>query len=272
MTQIVDDLVSFKVPGVAILNPTKAGEVGIKVAIAVKPKRAEAKTQNLMTEAQFKEAVEKCTGCNECAFVCPPHTTISELMAEAKKGNLEPFSSLYETCVGCNRCQQVCPQNIPIMDLYEYANRQYVKNQKFKMRAGRGPARDTEIRSVGAPRVHQHDIRSHCPSRMLQLPQGHQRVLQHGQGVCGPRLHRRDLAGAWPWICHSTRMLTERPSGSSIRRRLRWTQHLQHRLVRGQRQHRGRCYQGGHHLRSPEPQGQLRRYRRLHLEQSRSLR
>jgi acetyl-CoA decarbonylase/synthase complex subunit alpha len=150
---IVEDLVSFKMPGVAILDPTKAGEVGIRVAIAVKPKRAEAKTQNLMTEAQFKEAVEKCTGCNECAFVCPPHTTISELMAEAKKGNLEPFSSLYETCVGCNRCEQVCPQNIPIMDLYEYANRQYVKNQKFKMRAGRGPARDTEIRSVGAPIV-----------------------------------------------------------------------------------------------------------------------
>ena len=29
----------------------------------------------------------------------------------------------------------------------------YVKNQKFKMRSGRGPARDTEIRSVGAPIV-----------------------------------------------------------------------------------------------------------------------
>ena len=48
---IVDDLVSFKVPGVAILDPAKAGIVGIKTAIAVKPKRAEAKTQNLITEA-----------------------------------------------------------------------------------------------------------------------------------------------------------------------------------------------------------------------------
>ncbi len=150
---IVDDLVSFKMPGVAVLDPTKAGEIGIRVAIAVKPKRAEAKAQNLMTEEQFKASIEKCTGCNECAFVCPPHVRISDLIAEAKKGNLEAFSSMYEICVGCGRCEQVCPQGINIMDLYEYANRQYIRNQKFKMRAGRGPARDTEIRAVGAPIV-----------------------------------------------------------------------------------------------------------------------
>jgi acetyl-CoA decarbonylase/synthase complex subunit alpha len=150
---IVDDLVSFKMPGVAVLDPKKAGEIGIRVAIAVKPKRAETKAQSLMTEEQFKENIEKCTVCNECAFVCPPHTRISDLIAEAKKGNLEAFSSMYEICVGCGRCEQACPQGIRILDLFEYANRQYVKNQKFKMRAGRGPARDTEIRSVGAPIV-----------------------------------------------------------------------------------------------------------------------
>jgi len=150
---IVADLVSFKVPGVAILDPTKAGEVAIKTAIAVKPLRAEAKTQNKMTEQQFKEALDKCTNCNQCAFVCPPHIRISNLIAEAKKGNLEAFSGMYEICVGCQRCEEVCPQGINIMDLYEFANRQYIGTQKFLMRAGRGPARDTEIRSVGAPIV-----------------------------------------------------------------------------------------------------------------------
>ena len=83
---IVEDLVSFKVPGVAVLDPTKAGEIGIRTAIAVKPKRAEAKIQNLITEEQFKEGVQKCTQCNECAFVCPPHIRISKLMDEAVKG------------------------------------------------------------------------------------------------------------------------------------------------------------------------------------------
>jgi len=67
---IVDDLVNFKVPGVAILDPVKAGIVGIKTAIAVKPKRAEAKIANLLTEQQFQEGIKKCTQCNECAFVC----------------------------------------------------------------------------------------------------------------------------------------------------------------------------------------------------------
>jgi acetyl-CoA decarbonylase/synthase complex subunit alpha len=151
--QIVEDLVSFKVPGVAILDPVKAGEVGIRTAIAVKPKRAEFKKEGILTEAQFKENLEKCTGCNSCAFVCVPHINIKTMIDEAMKGNLEPFSSSYEVCVGCARCEQACPQEIPILALYEYANREYIKNAKFKMRAGRGPVRDTEIRKVGAPIV-----------------------------------------------------------------------------------------------------------------------
>ncbi|MCX8206259.1 MAG: CO dehydrogenase/acetyl-CoA synthase complex subunit alpha [Methanothrix sp.] len=150
---IVDDLVNFRVPGVVILDPMKAGEVGVKTAIAVKPKRAEIKAKSVLTEDEFKKLVSSCTKCNECAFVCPPHIRISNLMEEAAKGNLEPFSSTYEVCVGCGRCEQVCRQEIPILKMYEYANREYIKNQKFKMRAGRGPARDTEIRTVGAPIV-----------------------------------------------------------------------------------------------------------------------
>jgi acetyl-CoA decarbonylase/synthase complex subunit alpha len=150
---IVEDLASFKVPGVVVLDPVKAGEVGIRVAIAVKPKRGQFKQENLLTEEQFKAELDKCTTCNQCAFVCPPHIRISDLITEAKKGNLEPFSSLYEICVGCGRCEQVCPQGISVLSLYEYANREYVKNQKFNMRAGRGPVRDTEIRKVGAPLV-----------------------------------------------------------------------------------------------------------------------
>ena len=103
---IVDDLVNFKMPGVAVLDPNQGGEIGIRVAIAVKPKRAEAKIQNLITEEQFKEGIAKCTQCNECAFVCPPHIRISKLIADAVKGDLLTFSNSYEICVGCGKCEQ----------------------------------------------------------------------------------------------------------------------------------------------------------------------
>jgi acetyl-CoA decarbonylase/synthase complex subunit alpha len=150
---IVDDLVNFKVPGVAILDPVKAGEVAVKTAVLVKPKRAEAKSKSLLTEDEFKKFASSCTKCMQCAFVCPPHIKIGEMITAAGEGNLEPLSSTYEVCVGCGRCEQVCKQSIPILSMYEYANREYIKNQKFLMRAGRGPARDTEIRSVGMPIV-----------------------------------------------------------------------------------------------------------------------
>ncbi|MHC1595009.1 MAG: CO dehydrogenase/acetyl-CoA synthase complex subunit alpha [Methanotrichaceae archaeon] len=149
--EIVDDLVNYRVPGVIVLDPIKAGEVGIRTAIAVKPKRTEAQANIFLTEEEFKTYVESCTQCNSCAFVCPPHIKIARAMEEAAEGNLEPFSSTYEICVGCRRCEQVCPQDIPVLKCYAYANQEYIKNQKFKMRAGRGPVLDTEIRVVGAP-------------------------------------------------------------------------------------------------------------------------
>lgn len=150
---IVADLVSFKVPGVVILDPTKAGEVAVKTAMAVKPKRAEAKAKATLTEEEFKKWASTCTQCMQCSFVCPPHIPLGNVIEEAAKGNLEPFSSTYEVCVGCGRCEQACSRDMPILKMYEFANREYIKNQKFLMRAGRGPARDTEIRAVGMPIV-----------------------------------------------------------------------------------------------------------------------
>jgi len=151
--EIVSDLVEFRVAGVVVLDPVKAGEVAVKTALQVKPKRADIKSKIVLTEEEFKTWVETCTRCRQCTYVCPPHIRISNIIEEASKGNLEPFSSTYEICVGCGRCEQACPQEIPILKLYEYANREYIANQKFKMRAGRGPVRDTEIRAVGMPIV-----------------------------------------------------------------------------------------------------------------------
>jgi len=152
--EIVDDLVNFRMPGVVVLDPVKAGEVGVKTAIAVKPRRSEIREADpFISEEDFKKYAESCTYCHSCQFVCPPHIKIGDVVQEAAKGNLEPLSTTYEICVGCRRCEQVCPQDIPILSLYAYANKEYIRNQKFKMRAGRGPVKDTEIRRVGAPLV-----------------------------------------------------------------------------------------------------------------------
>ena len=152
--EIVDDLVNFRMPGVVVLDPVKAGEVGVKTAIAVKPKRAEIREADpFLSDEEFKKYAESCTYCHSCQFVCPPHIKIGDVVQEAAKGNYEPLSSTYEICVGCRRCEQVCPQDIPILSLYAYANKEYIRDQKFKMRAGRGPIKDTEIRRVGAPLV-----------------------------------------------------------------------------------------------------------------------
>jgi len=152
--EIVDDLINFRMPGVAVLDPVKAGEVGVRTAIGVKPKRAEFREKEaFLTDDEFKTYAESCTYCHSCQYVCPPHIKIGDVIQEASKGNLEPLSSTYEICVACRRCEQACPQDIPILEMYAYANKEYIQNQKFKMRAGRGPVKDTEIRRVGAPLV-----------------------------------------------------------------------------------------------------------------------
>ncbi|VVB62578.1 Acetyl-CoA decarbonylase/synthase complex subunit alpha [uncultured archaeon] len=49
---------------------------------------------------------------------------IRKLISEAVEGNLVDFLLCW--------CEQVCPQGINILDLFEYVNRQYVKDQKFR--------------------------------------------------------------------------------------------------------------------------------------------
>lgn len=84
------------------------------------------------------------------------------------------------------------PPGDPILKLYEYANREYIRNQKFTMRAGRGPVLDTEIRKVGAPLVLGQDPGSYSAGRMLELPQLAPRsATTSPRSSWTERLHRR---------------------------------------------------------------------------------
>ncbi len=148
---IVDDLVTGKIPGAMILEPEKVGEVAVKVAERLAPLREGVKAVPSMEEL-IREA-SRCTACEECQRACPVNLHISEGMKNAREGNLGKLAELRELCIGCARCEAACPKEIPIVSLMEKASEKEIKEEKFMLRAGRGPILDTEIRNVGPPIV-----------------------------------------------------------------------------------------------------------------------
>ncbi|MHC1596585.1 MAG: CO dehydrogenase/acetyl-CoA synthase complex subunit alpha [Candidatus Syntropharchaeales archaeon] len=149
--EIIDDLVEGRVPGVVILDPFQVGKVAVEVARKMHPKRA--KKEYILSDEAFKEYLESCTMCGSCTFACPQGLRIGGANKKALEGDLEPLIKMFDQCVGCGRCEQVCKKHIPIVDVMVKAARPVIEKEKGKMRAGRGPVRDTEIRQVGAPLV-----------------------------------------------------------------------------------------------------------------------
>jgi acetyl-CoA decarbonylase/synthase complex subunit alpha len=149
--EIVADLVSGKVPGVLILDPAKVGEVAARTALAIAPKRRKFKV--IPSAKEIVEAAKKCVKCNECQRACPNNLPIPEAMIEAAKGNLSKLADLYEACVGCARCERSCRNSLPIHSFIVKSAEKRLKEEKFKIRSGRGAIQDIEIRNVGSPIV-----------------------------------------------------------------------------------------------------------------------
>jgi acetyl-CoA decarbonylase/synthase complex subunit alpha len=149
--EIVEKLVSGEVPGAMILKPEKVGEVAVKAAEKIAPLREGRKgipdVKELVAEAR------RCTACEACMRSCPVNLHVSAALAEAKKNRLSSLAELRELCIGCKRCEGACPKDIPIISLMERAAEKHIKEEKFKIRSGRGPILDTEIRNVGPPIV-----------------------------------------------------------------------------------------------------------------------
>lgn len=148
---IVADLVNEKVPGVLLLDPDKIGEVATKTAIQVAPKRE--KMAIFPKKEELREIARKCNQCKECRRACPNDAAIPEAMKAAAKGNFSLLEQMYDECIGCARCEQTCPQKIPIHSMMLGAAQDKVKEEKYKIRAGRGAIQDIEIRQVGGPIV-----------------------------------------------------------------------------------------------------------------------
>ncbi len=149
--EIIADLVSGKNDGVLILDPIKAGKVAVETAIRVKPIRAG--KSGVPDEKGCIEMAMNCNGCGNCQRNCPNDLPIVDGIKQAKEGNFKILEEIFDSCLDCGRCETDCKKDVSPLTLIMYAARNKIRNEKFNMRAGRGPIQDTEIRNVGAPIV-----------------------------------------------------------------------------------------------------------------------
>ena len=149
--EIVSDLVTGKVPGVLILDSDKVGEVAVKVAQQIAPKRQ--KFTTLPEIKEIKELVKTCTHCNLCRRTCPEDLEISEAFTDVAEGSMAKLAKLYETCIGCGRCEQICHVNLAIHSFIVKAGEKTMLGDTNLCRCGRGAVQDIEIRNVGSPIV-----------------------------------------------------------------------------------------------------------------------
>ncbi len=145
--EIVEDLVSGRQKGALILDMDKVGEVATKVAIRLAPERKEFKA--LPSTEEVIEEAKRCLQCGFCQKACPNSLPIPEAMAMAKEGDLSKLAELYDYCIACGRCESACPSKLNIITMMVKSSEKKVKNEIFKVRVGRGPILDTEIRDVG---------------------------------------------------------------------------------------------------------------------------
>jgi acetyl-CoA decarbonylase/synthase complex subunit alpha len=149
--EVVADLVSGAEHGVLVLDPEKVGEIAVRVAQEVSPKRK--KRGVIPSKEEIATLARKCTQCMLCRRACPNDLPIPQAMKPAAGGNLGPLNELYDDCIGCGRCESACKQKIPIHSLIVGAAEKQTREETFSLRTGRGAIQDVEIRKVGGPIV-----------------------------------------------------------------------------------------------------------------------
>jgi acetyl-CoA decarbonylase/synthase complex subunit alpha len=144
--KIVEMLLSRESPGALILDPRKVGEVAVRAAMGIKPKRDVA--ARLTREAVSQQA-GSCSRCSDCVSACPNNLPIMDAVVAAAEEDFAPLAGLYKECVGCARCESACPQDFPIISFINVGAEDTILNEKFPVRIGRGAIQDVEIREVG---------------------------------------------------------------------------------------------------------------------------
>ncbi len=142
--EIVNEMVNHG-KQVLILDPEKAAEVAVRVALELAPKR----NKVLVKPEEVPGLAKDHRLCNMCSQVCPNLLPVGDAIEAAKNGNIQPLVEVFDKCIGCGKCEQECPRHVPIFKMMQAA----ASWEEWKIRAGRGPIMDVEIRKVGAPIV-----------------------------------------------------------------------------------------------------------------------
>ncbi|MCL0070875.1 CO dehydrogenase/acetyl-CoA synthase complex subunit alpha [Dehalococcoidia bacterium] len=140
--EMVDDGKQF-----VIFDPEKAGEIAARVAIEIAPRRK----KEFIDEAEAQELAKGCEKCKAymCSQACPDLLPIQQGMQQAAEGSFDRLRSLFDQCFTCGKCEQECPRHLPVVKIMQSV----ATKETFKLRSGRGPIHDVEIRKVGSPIV-----------------------------------------------------------------------------------------------------------------------
>ncbi|MFH2013240.1 MAG: hypothetical protein ABIJ37_11185 [Pseudomonadota bacterium] len=146
----VDDIVNDLekgTPAVLVLDVKKAGEVAVKLVQKMQGKRKGKDSHHLTTD-EIKKYASKCTDCDACFRACPGNVINGETLKAAKEGDFSKLADCHEKSTYCGKCEQACSEGIPLMDMFLSANPETIKEDNFKMRAGRGPFSNLEVRDI----------------------------------------------------------------------------------------------------------------------------
>ncbi|MDY6857228.1 MAG: hypothetical protein SWO11_21505 [Thermodesulfobacteriota bacterium] len=130
---------------VMISDTKKAGEVAVRLVQKIKGTR---KDSYLLTEEEIKKYAAKCTDCDACFRACPASLISCETLKAARDGDFSKLADIHDKSSYCGMCEQACPENIPLMDMFLAANPEAIKEDNYKMRAGRGPITNLEVRDI----------------------------------------------------------------------------------------------------------------------------
>lgn len=146
---IIRDLVSGDQPGALLFDYAKVGELAPELALKMAPVRKEMGITALPDDEEFRKLTSSCSQCGACVIGCPQGLEIDTAMEAAAGGDLTLFEELHDRCIGCGRCDFECPKGIPILNVIEKASQRVIREEKGKVRIGRGQVGDPEIREEG---------------------------------------------------------------------------------------------------------------------------